>query len=342
MSQEVAEAIQESIAGLEGSEASESAGSVLGTEQTATPSPSPASPMPGVTVPGAASAAPPAPPATTTPPAPTPKVATEAEAVAEADRNKRRGFIPLDRHESTLQTAREQHEQQIRAMREHTDQQLAEARQQLQLLKIAEDDPDRFLAALAQADPRYAERLGARSGNGHGPISPSGPSTPPGGAPPTAMPGPDAHLPDGSVGYSPEGLKALLDWHAAQVQSQMESRYKPVLDEHEMRAAVSAAEGRVRAKVQAALDWPGFAEAQGDIAKALRADRTLDLHGAYMRVVIPKLKADRDAMRAELLAEIQGKPLKVSTTAPHGAPPAVAHDGDLQSVIRAAIANIPR
>jgi len=342
MSEEVAAAIQESISGLEGSEASESAGS-LESPAPATTSPSPASPMPGVTVPGAASAAPPAAPATAPPSAPTtPKVATEAEAAAEADRNKRRGFIPLDRHESTLQTARTQHEQEIKQLREQTDQQLNEARQQLQLLKIAEDDPDRFLAALAQADPRYAQRLAARSGNGHGAIPPTGPSTPPGGGPPSAMPGPDAQLPDGSVGYSPEGLKSLLDWHAAQVTQQMESRYKPVLDEHEMRAAVTAAEGRVRSKVTAALEWPGFAEAQADIAKALRADRTLDLHGAYMRVVVPKLQANRDAMRQELLAEIQGKPLKVSTTTPHGAPPAVAHDGDLQSVIRAAIANIPR
>jgi len=241
----------------------------------------------------------------------------------------------VDRHEATLQTARQEHQAEITKLREQTDSMLAEARQQQQLLQLAETDPDRLLDALAQADPRYAQRIAGRNGgNGHA----AGSSQPAGGG----MPGPDAQLPDGSIGYSPGGLKSLLDWHASQVQAQMEQRYAPVLHDHEARAAYQAAEGRVREKVTAALQWPGFADAQPDIAAALRADRTLDLHGAYMRVVIPKLQANRDAMRAELLAEIQGKPLKVSQTGPHGAAPAVASSDDLQSIIKASIANIQR
>ena len=286
--------------------------------------------MPGVPAPAV-----PAPAGATPPPVPAAKVVAEGDLAATGDRSKR--FIPLDRHESTLQTAREQHQAEIRQLREQTDAQLLDARQQAQLLQLAESDPDRFLDALAQANPRYAQRIAGRGGDGHGNGNGHAPAPAGGG-----MPGPDAQLPDGSVGYSPEGLKALLDWHAGQVQSQMESRYAPVLQEHEARAAYQAAEGRVREKVTGALQWPGFAEAQADIAAALRADRTLDLHGAYMRVVIPKLQANRDTMRAELLAEIQGKPLKVSHTAPHGAAPAVASTDNLQSIIRASIANIQR
>jgi hypothetical protein len=332
MSEEVSAAISESIAGLEGSDASAAAAPAPSVEPSATPAA--ASPMPGVPAPPAPA---PAPPGPTNAPALTPKAIPEGDLAPAGDRSKR--FIPLDRHESTLQTAREQHQAEIRQLREQTDAQLLEARQQAQLLQLAESDPDRFLDALAQADPRYAQRIAGRTGpggNGHGGNG-NGRAPAAGG-----MPGPDAQLPDGSVGYSPDGLKALLDWHAGQVQAQMEQRYAPVLHDHETRAAIQAAEGRVREKVTHALQWPGFADAQADIAAALRADRTLDLHGAYMRVVIPKLQANRDTMRAELLAEIQGKPLKVSHTAPHGAAPAVASSDDLQSIIRASIANIQR
>lgn len=333
MSEEVSAAISESIAGLEGSDASAAAAPDPVPAAPATPAA--ASPMPGVPAAPPATSTAPAPPGPTTPPAPTAKVIPDGEVPAGGDRKGR--FIPLDRHESTLQTAREQHQTEIRQLREQTDSMLAEARQQAQLLQLAESDPDRFLDALAQADPRYAQRIAGR--NGHGPATArQAASTSAGGQ----MPGPDAQLPDGSVGYSPEGLKALLDWHAGQVQTQMEQRYAPVLHDHEARAAYQAAEGRVRQKVTAALDWPGFADAQADIAAALRADRTLDLHGAYMRVVVPRLQANRDTMRAEILAEIQGKPLKVSQTTPHGAPPAVASSDDLQSIIRASIANIQR
>ena len=336
MSEAVSAAISESIAGLDSSTASEGGGADLAPAPSPEPTPTgaAASPMPGVPAPTPTSAVP-APPGPTPVPVPAAKVVAEGEGAPEG--TPKRQFVPLDRHEATLQSARQEHAAEIQRLREQTDAQLLEARQQAQLLQLAESDPDRFLDALAQADPRYAQRIqGRASGNGHGG---NGHAPAPAGG---QMPGPDAQLPDGSVGYSPEGLKALLDWHAGQVQAQMESRYAPVLQDHEARAAYHAAEGRVREKVTHALQWPGFAEAQADIAAALRADRTLDLHGAYMRVVIPKLQANRDTMRAELLAEIQGKPLKVSSTTPHGSPPPVASSDDLQSIIRASIANIQR
>lgn len=336
MSEEVNAVISESIAGLDGGgESTPDPGPPSGDPDVPPPA-SGASVMPGV----------PATPASTTPapagtPPPTPPaVKVEGDPDLPAGDRKSR-FIPLDRHEATVRTQREAHQAEITQLRAQTDSMLAEARQQQQLLQIADTDPDRFLDALVQADPRYAQRIQARGGNGNGNGNGNGQSYAPGPSGGT-MPGPDAQLPDGSIGYSPDGLKALLDWHAGQVQTQMESRYAPVLQEHETRQAYQAAEGRVRQKVTAALEWPGFQEAQGDIAAALRADRTLDLHGAYMRVVVPKLKADRDTMRAELIAEIQGKPLKVSHTAPHGHPPAVASSDDLASIIRASIANIQR
>jgi len=329
MSEDVAAAISESIAGIEGSDAS--AAAAPSADQTPAATPAAAGPMPGVPPTPTPTSAAPAPPGATNVPPPAAKVVPEGAVPPEG--TPRRQFVPLDRHEATLATQRQEHQAEIARLREQTDTQLREAQQQAQLLQLAETDPDRFLDALAKADPRYAQRIAGRNGgngNGHGEPVRGG------------MPPPDAQLPDGSVGYSHEGLKALLDWHASQVQAQMEQRYAPVLQDHEARAAYQAAESRVRTKVTAALQWPGFAEAQADIAAALRADRTLDLHGAYMRVVVPKLQANRDAMRAEILAEIQGKPLKVTSTTPHGAPPAVASSDDLQSIIRSSIANIQR
>jgi hypothetical protein len=336
MSEEVNAAITSSIAGLEGGDVPDAPSTVAeaaGTEASAADTPPPSAPAAPTT------AAPADTPAT--PPAdPTKPIIPETVADPDVPRQDRR--IPRERHEQILTGLREEHEKTIQTLKTDYEQQLGAARTQLQLLDIADKDPDRFLDALAQADPRYAERLAFRrtNGNGHAPASPQP-------EPGAEMPLPDGTLGDGTGGYTMDGIRALLDWQAAQVrrdiEQKLEQRYGPVLQKHEADAALQAATTRVAAKLQDAIqNWDGFAEAQGDIAKALRADPRLDLFGAYRQVVFPKLKADRDRIRSEVLAEIQGKPLKVSATTPAGSPPPSAVSGDLQSVIRDAIRGLPR
>ena len=321
MSDDIHAAITSSIAEIDG------AGD--NGDVTADPAPAASTSDPTPAAPAASATAPAAPPADPTKP-------IIPETIAEGE-PKRPGRIPTDRHEKIVAGMRTEHEQALTKVRAEAEAQLGEARQQLQLLQIADTDPARFLDALVRADPRYAQLIAQRGGNGNG----HAPQPSPTAAPVAAeMPQPNARLADGSVGYDLDGLKALMDWNAAQVEQRVLKQFAPVLEDHQAREATSAAIGRVTAQVEQAQQWDGFNENQKEIAAALRADRSLSLEGAYRRVVMSKLKASRDTMRAELLAEINGKPKTVTTTNPSGTPPPTATSDDLQSIIRASISNL--
>ena len=256
----------------------------------------------------------------------------------EGERPKRRGPIPLDRHETLLANAREEGQRAIAAAKAEHEAAMAQTRAELQakqeMIALADRDPEMFLEALTRVDPRYAEAITKRAGgNGHAAAAAT-----PGGA----MPQPDRQFEDGSVGYSLEGLQKLLDWHASSVEDRVVQRYKPIEDQYRSGEAVRGAVQRVSAQVEAAKQWDGFTEHQGEIAAALKADRTLNLEGAYRQVVMPKLRASRDKMRAEILAEINGKPKTVTNTTPAGGVPPAASSDDLESIIRASIAHLPR
>jgi hypothetical protein len=189
-------------------------------------------------------------------------------------------------------------------------------------------EPKAFLAKLAQHDPRYQAFLE--------------PAAAPAAAvvPQTAMPDPDITLQDGSRTYSIDGLKKLLEWNTANV----EARLMPKLDERlkpwqeREQAAKAREEGekvtnavreKTRNLIAEAQNWPGFKEHEADILKALQADTeqaraagkrpTLSLDAAYRQAVLPKLQADRNKMREELLKEINGAAAKTPTTTHGGA-----------------------
>jgi hypothetical protein len=189
-------------------------------------------------------------------------------------------------------------------------------------------EPKAFLAKLAQHDPRYQAFL-------EPPAAPVAPVAPVG-----EMPDPDITLQDGSRTYSIDGLKKLLEWNTANV----EARLMPKLDERlkpwqeREQAAKAREEGekvtnavreKTRSLIAEAQNWPGFKEHEADILKALQADTeqaraagkrpTLSLDAAYRQAVLPKLQADRNKMREELLKEINGAAAKTPTTTHGGA-----------------------
>lgn len=319
--------IQESIAGLEGSDASTA---------SAASAPAPPAAAPATTDTPAGAPAPD--PAAATDPA-APATPADGDPAAAADPGKRRDTrIPLARHESTLAAARDEGERKVAAVRQEYEGKLQTANQQLEVLRAMDGDPDVFLDALARADPRYAERLGGRRPG-------AATAAPPATDPAAAMPAPDARLADGSVGYSPEGLKALLDWHAGLVEDRVAKRFAPLERDHrdrERQQVVAGAVGRARTQLESAATWPGFTEHEDAILQALKADQSLSLEGAYRVVVLPKLRASRDTMRGEILAEINGKPKNAAATVPTGGVPPAAESDDTATIIRAAIAGLQR
>jgi hypothetical protein len=317
MSDEITAAIESSIAPLEGSEAFESGESSaapetpLAGEQAASEPPTEGAPLPATT----------------------PVVVQPAD-----DKPKRRYPIPLERHEAALAKAREEGSAAVKAAEAKYQAEVQALRQRAELLDIADREPERFMKALVAADPRYAQLVQGwhtQNGNGNG----NKPAAP---APNQQMPQPDTPFPDGSVGYSQEGLAKLLEWQAAQVEARIAERYKAIEDAHLADQQIRAAVGRVQTQVQDAMAWDGFAENQAEIAKALQANRQLTLEAAYRQVVLPKFRATRESLRAEILAELNKKPSRVTGTSPGGGAPPAANSDDLESVIKAAIAHLPR
>jgi hypothetical protein len=178
------------------------------------------------------------------------------------------------------------------------------------------------------------------------------------------MPAPDVKNDKGeAVGYSLGGLQSVVKFAVeqatAQATKETESRLGKRLEPFEAQAKSVKERAAFEASFQKDYDaqmaeantWPMFKENQDAILAALVKDSEeaktsgrrpkLTLEGAYQKTVLPKMTADRAKMRAELLAEIAGKPK--STSVVKKEPAAVskkeAEDApsDLTAVIKAAV-----
>jgi hypothetical protein len=149
------------------------------------------------------------------------------------------------------------------------------------------------------------------------------------------MPAPDVTNEKGeAVGYSLEGLqnvvKFAVDQATAQATRETETRLGKRLEPFETQAKTAREQAAFETSFQREYEatmaeantWPLFKEHQDAILAALVTDSkaaqaagrrpTLTLESAYRKVVLPKLTTDRTKMRAELLAEIAGKPTSTS------------------------------
>lgn len=132
------------------------------------------------------------------------------------------------------------------------------------------------------------------------------------------MPEPDMQLADGTAVYSLEGLRKRDEWHAEQVEKRIMGKvqkdYAPLKQAWETGNYRAEKLRDVQRQLADARTWEQFAENETEIGKALEAYPQLSLEGAYRYVVIPKLKAERNTMRQELMAEVKKAP--TSTSAP--------------------------
>jgi hypothetical protein len=212
-------------------------------------------------------------------------------------------------------------------------------------------EPKAFLEKLAGADPRYRAFLEPQA-------TPAPPSVPL-----AAMPDPDVQLPDGSRTYSIDGLKKLLEWNTSAVEARLlpkvDERLKPWQERDKQEQAAKAAEQathavreRTQKLIAEAQDWPGFKEHHNDILAALREDSakakaenrrpTLTLEGAYRQAVMPKMSADRNKMREELLKEINSSAASTPTVPRTGGgtpKPAIVETRDIAARVMARLEN---
>jgi hypothetical protein len=189
-------------------------------------------------------------------------------------------------------------------------------------------EPAEFLKKIASYDPRYRAFLEQQAAPAPAPVQ----------VPNLPMPQPDLTLQDGSRTYSIDGLQKLLEWNTAQVEAKLlpkvDERLKPYAErEKESKAreeaekATAAVRERTHKTIAEAQNWPGFKEHEAAILKALQEDSakaksegrrpTLSLEAAYRQAVLPKMTADRNTMREELLKEMSSA-AKATPTATRG------------------------
>jgi hypothetical protein len=151
------------------------------------------------------------------------------------------------------------------------------------------------------------------------------------------MPQPDQPMPDGSRVYSMDGLKALMAWQGKQVedrvnkgwQASIDKRFGPIEQEWKSREQLARLVPEIDKQITEARKWPNFNELEPAVVKLLDADPNTTLESAYRQAyqaaVVPKLTADRNKIRSEVLAEIQKRP--VATASPSAARPKSAPVG---------------
>lgn len=189
-----------------------------------------------------------------------------------------------------------------------------------QFEKIMVSDPDKFLTMLSEI-PAYKNFFASvnqafQAAQGQPGVAATRPAQPG-----DDMPAPDQQLSDGTSVYSMEGLKSLLAWQSSQVEKrvtkQVEDRYRPIESEWKANQQVQAVMPAVRAQIAEARTWPLFNDNETEVVTALQADSRLTLEGAYRKVVFPKITAERNKMREDILKEVKAAPR--STSAPVGA-----------------------
>jgi hypothetical protein len=171
------------------------------------------------------------------------------------------------------------------------------------------------------------------------------------------MPQPDFKLEDGTMVYSMDGLQKLQDWQTRQVEArvgktyeqklnerlaEVDKQYAPLKQRYEAEQYMAQVVPQIQKQIETARQWPLFNENEDEITKALQADNSLSLEGAYRQVVIPKLQANRDQMRTSLLAEIQKKPASTAVTRSAATKPntqPASPTGDLTDIITQQVKN---
>jgi hypothetical protein len=197
------------------------------------------------------------------------------------------------------------------ALKSHEDQS-ASTRQQIERFDSMVNNPDQLLKALAQVNPAYAAFV-----KGAAPAA-------------TGTPGRIETM---------EDLQKVIDQQVAQ-------RLAPIEKERQSAQFIAEAVPRIKAQLAEAQTWPLFKENQAEIQAAVKAlpqhlAPDVVLRMAYQSVVLPKLAANRDTVRAEVMAELKNRPhASTVTTTVSGRGVQSPEAVDTESIVRQAMAKL--
>jgi hypothetical protein len=248
--------------------------------------------------------------------------------------------MPLHRHKAVLTKARNEAKAAVEAVQQQLESlkwaQAPDMPDRLKALEIAEANPELFVQVLKQ-DPRYAKLL----------TPPAQPAPQPKPQAPALgeRPGADMQAEDGRVFYSPEQAAALQEWieqtNEARVNRILEDRFAPIEKERQEQAEIKQQQqlfGQARQRQSVILtdarsNWPLFGELETTIKADLAANNTMSLETAYRRAFTTRTQTNRDAMRKEILAELNNRPPVAASTRPGPNPAAKPVARDNESII---------
>lgn len=220
-----------------------------------------------------------------------------------------------------------------------------------QFEEVMANDPQKFLTMLSRipAYQNFFEFVNkALEADNNASTTPASPPVDP-----TAdMPQPDEELPDGSKVYGMTGLQNLLNWHGAQVEQRLskqfaeerkalEDRYNPIAEDWQERRRREAALPVIQKQIAEARTWPLFNELEGAILQELRGDPNISLDAAYRKHAFPRLIADRNKLKQDVIREAKQTPNSTAVTTRATKPNApAAGPRSLEDVIREQVSKI--
>lgn len=196
---------------------------------------------------------------------------------------------------------------------------------------LIKDEPEHYVKTLATLFPdTYGKMFAPLLGDGTTPVDKA---TLPTEVDPGPKPEADLDLGDGRKTYSIEGYDKLMEWQRLTTEQNMLKRFKPHMDfmDSQRKAAEKAQKDQQSAEtikrgreatdkaVAEVRTWDlGEQNLKEIVDEAAKLGPDVDvataLNIAYRKVVIPKMKqsltADRDKVRAEVLAELKKKSAK--------------------------------
>ncbi len=247
----------------------------------------------------------------------------------------RENRIPYSRVKKIIENSRKKLAEANAAALAERDGKLTESEKRLQNMdavdRLIASDPDRYLGMLAALHPAYKKYLGGGAAEVKpAPVAASEPA-----------PQPDARFEDGSIGYSAEGLQKLLEWQARQVESRVTKqieetytkRFGPIEQNWKSQQLINEKLPGIRQQIDTAKKTWGKAfeddygkDEDSEILAVMKANDGrngrpfMTFEAAVDRVLVPRALADRNAMRADLLKEINDRP----KAAAKGSPAAVS------------------
>jgi hypothetical protein len=217
---------------------------------------------------------------------------------------------------------------------------------------LIESDPRRYLELLATLHPQKYRQF----------LQPAQPEKKAEPAPVTSAlgeePKPDHQFEDGTLGYTQEGHRKLLNWHAAKakedaiaaVRAEFDAKLKglePIQKEHEARQihAQNAPKVKARLDQQRAIwgdafdaDYKLANEGKSEIVAYMDAHPDVSFETATAAVLRPKLVADREKIRKETHEELNKRPAAAAKkVAAPSKPEALVNDVSLSDVVKEAL-----